>query len=81
EVLIKPLFYRKVEGDLLRLVYKSNSFKYIVGTKALKVGDILYLTSYIKGIYIKNSRKAIDISAVIKRYRKPIIEVKSTFLF
>ena len=49
--------------------------------QVLKVGDVLHLTSCIKGIYVEDSRKAVDISAVIKRRGKPIIEVKSTFLF
>ncbi len=81
EVLMKPLFCREVEGDLLRLVHKSNSFEYVAGAKALKIGDVLHSTSCIKGIYVEDSGKAVDVSAVINRCGKPVIEVKSTFLF
>ena len=81
EVLMKPLLCREVEGDLLRLVHKSNSFRYVPGAKTLKVGDVLHSASCIKGVYIEDSGKVVDVSVTIKRDGKPVIEVISTFLF
>lgn len=81
EVLMKPLFCREVEGDLLRLVHKSNSFEIVAGAKSLKIGDVLHSTSCIKGIYVEDSGKAVDVLAVIRCCGRPVIEVKSTFLF
>lgn len=81
EVLMKPLLSREVEGDLLRLVHKSNSFKYMASAENLKTGDVLHSTSSIKGVYIEDSGKVVDVSAVIKRCGKPVIEVISSFLF
>ncbi len=81
EVLMKPLLCREVEGDLLRLVHKSNSFKYVAEAKPLKVGDVLHSTSTIQGVYIDDSGKVVDVLAVIKCGGKPVMEVNSTFLF
>ena len=81
EVLMKPLLCRDIEGDLLRLVHRSNSFKYVPGATALKVGDVLHSTSRIKGVYIEDSGKVVEVSAIIKCDGRPVIEVGSTFLF
>lgn len=81
EVLMKPLLCREVNGDLLRLVHKSNSFKYVTGAKSLKIGDVLRSNSSIQGVYIEDSGKVVDVLAVINCGGKPIIEVNSTFLF
>ena len=81
EVLMKPLLCREIEGDLLRLVHRSNSFKYVPGATALKVGDVLHSTSCIKGVYIKESGKVVEVWAIIKCDGRPVIEVNSTFLF
>ena len=81
EVLMKPLLCREIEGDLLRLVHRSNSFKYVPGATALKVGDVLYSTSRIKGVYIEDSGKVVEVLAIIKCDGRPVIEVNSTFLF
>ena len=81
EVLMKPLLCREVGGDLLRLVRRSNSFSYVASAKFLNGGDVLHSTSSIKCVYIEDSGKAVDVSAVIERCGKPVIEVLSTFLF
>ena len=81
EVLMKPLLCREVVGDLLRLVHKSNSFKYMPGAECLKMGDVLHSTSSIQGVYIEDSGKVVDVLAVINCGGKPIMEVDSTFLF
>ena len=81
EVLMKPLLCQEIEGDLLRLVHRSNSFKYVPGATALKVGDVLHSTSCIKGVYIEDSGKVVDVLAIIERDGRPVIEANSTFLF
>ena len=81
EVLMKPLLCHEVEGDLLRLVHRSNSFKYVPGATPLKVGYVLHSTSRIQGVFIEDSGKVVDVSAIIKCDGRPVIEVNSTFLF
>ena len=81
EVLMKPLLCPEINGDLLRLVHRSNSFEYVTGASPLKIGDVLNSTSSIRGVYIEDSGKVVEVLAVIKRDGKPVMEVLSTFLF
>ena len=81
EVLMKPLLCPEINGDLLRLVHRSNSFEYVAGASPLKVGDVLHSTSSIRGVYIEDSGKVVEVLAVIKRDGKPVMEVLSSFLF
>ena len=79
EALVKPLFCRLVDCDLLQLLHRSNRFRYVDGAEPLKVGDALESSSQIRSITIKDGKKTVDVVAEIKRNGVVIIEVISSF--
>ncbi|KAL6717773.1 beta subunit of fatty acid synthetase [Lecanora helva] len=81
EVLMKPLLCPAIDGDLLKLVHRSNNFKYVKGASPLRLGDVVNATSTVKGVYIEESGKVVEVSAIIIRDGKPVMRVLSTFLF
>ena len=79
EALVKPLFCRVVDCDLLKLLHRSNQFKYVDGARPLRVGDTLESSSRIQSITIQNGNKTVEVVAEIKRDGAVIVEVLSRF--
>ena len=79
EPLVKPLFCRLVDCDLLQLLHRSNQFKYVDGAEPLRIGDALESSSRIQSITIGNGNKTVEVLAEIKRNGVVIIEVLSKF--
>ncbi|OCL12674.1 putative fatty acid synthase beta subunit [Glonium stellatum] len=81
EVLMKPLLSQGINGDLLRLVHLSNQFQYAPFARSLQIGDVVQATSYVTGVYIQDSGKVVEVSAIINREEQHLITVVSKFLF
>ena len=81
KAIIKPIFPRAIDGDLLKLVHLSNGFRMIPGAEPLKKGDILDTTAQINAVINQDSGKMVEVCGTIKRDRKSIMEVTSQFLY
>jgi len=78
---MKPLLIPEMDGDLLRLIRRSNEFEYYLGAEPIRLGDVLYTTSYIEGITIEEEVKSMRIVAQIRRHETPVVQVTCIFRF
>ncbi|KAJ9197095.1 hypothetical protein DTO021D3_6604 [Paecilomyces variotii] len=81
KAITKPIFPRKIDGDLLKLVHLSNGFRMVPGAQPLKVGDVLDTTAQINAVINQESGKMVEVCGTIKRDGKPIMHVTSQFLY
>ncbi|KAK9765807.1 fatty acid synthase alpha subunit Lsd1 [Basidiobolus ranarum] len=79
--IIKTIFPKIIDGDLLRLVHLSNGFRLIDGASLLKRGDVVDTVSEIEAIVNTESGKMVEAKGVVIRDNKPIMEVTSKFLY
>lgn len=81
KAITKPIFPRVIDGDLLKLVHLSNSFRMIPGAEPLKVGDVLDTTAQINAAINQDAGKMVEVCGTIKRKGEPIMHVTSQFLY
>ena len=81
KAITKPIFPRKIDGDLLKLVHLSNGFKMVPGAAPLKVGDVLDTSAQINSVINQDSGKMVEVCGTIKRDGEPIMHVTSQFLY
>lgn len=81
KAITKPIFPRKIDGDLLKLVHLSNGFQMVPGASPLKVGDVLDTTAQINAVINQDSGKLVEVCGTIKRDGKPVMHVTSQFLY
>ncbi|KAL1956696.1 hypothetical protein VTO42DRAFT_6946 [Malbranchea cinnamomea] len=81
KAITKPIFPRVIDGDLLKLVHLSNSFRMVPGAEPIKVGDVLDTTAQINAIINQDSGKMVEVCGTIKRDGEPIMQVTSQFLY
>ncbi|CAO3632523.1 unnamed protein product [Mucor hiemalis] len=81
KAIMKGVFPKIAEGDLLQLVHLGISFKLIDGADLLKVGDVVDTVAKINAIINTDSGKVIEVKGVIIRDGKPIMEVTSQSLY
>ena len=79
DVLVGPLLVRDIDGDLLRLVHRSNTFEYVSDFTPLRVGERVSAKSHIQAIVIENAGKSIVVKAEIQRLNQAVATVTSTF--
>jgi len=77
----KPIFPRKIDGDLLKLVHLSNGFRMIPGAAPLKKGDVLDTTAEVNAVINQDSGKMVEVCGTIIRDGNPVMEVTSQFLY
>lgn len=77
--LIKPLLIPSVDGNLLKLLHRSNNFEYYPGVEPLRIGETLETTSYIGAVTNKPSGKLIEVIAQIKRGQIAAVKITSSF--
>ncbi|KAJ9640319.1 hypothetical protein H2199_005858 [Coniosporium tulheliwenetii] len=77
--LIKPLLISVIDGDLLRLLHRSNSFEYYPGVRPLKIGDVLHTSSRIQALTLQATGKLVEVVAEIKRDSESAVKVTSVF--
>ncbi|KAF8473168.1 fatty acid synthase beta subunit dehydratase [Kalaharituber pfeilii] len=81
KAIIKAIFPKAIDGDLLRLVHLSNSFRMLPGAEPLKKDDIVDTTAQINAVLNQDSGKMVEVCGTITREGKPIMEVVSQFLY
>ncbi|KAL4892835.1 acyl transferase domain-containing protein [Aspergillus ambiguus] len=81
EVVSRPLITESIDGDLLKLVHLSNSFKYCKGALPLRVGDKVTSQSHIQSVTVSEAGKKVTVEAHILREGRPVMVVVSSFLF
>jgi fatty acid synthase subunit beta len=81
KAITKPIFPRRIDGDLLKLVHLSNGFRMVPGADPIKVGDVLDTTAQINAVINQDSGKMVEVCGTIKRDGKPIMQVTSQFLY
>ncbi|KAI9878043.1 MAG: hypothetical protein M1830_002094 [Pleopsidium flavum] len=77
--LVKPLMISAIDGDLLRLLHRSNSFEYYPGARPLTIGDVVETSSRIGAVTIQATGKLIEVIAEIRRHNEPVVKVTSVF--
>jgi fatty acid synthase subunit beta len=81
KAITKPIFPRKIDGDLLKLVHMSNGFRMLPGATPLKKGDVLDTTAEVNAVINQASGKLVEVCGTITRDGTPIMEVTSQFLY
>ncbi|ORY65186.1 fatty acid synthase beta subunit dehydratase [Pseudomassariella vexata] len=81
KAITKPIFPRKIDGDLLKLVHLSNAFRMMPGAEPLKKGDKVQTTAQINAVINQESGKMVEVCGTITRDGKPVMEVTSQFLY
>lgn len=77
--LTKPLLIPALNSDLLRLLHRSISFKYVPSARPLEIGDVVRIVSRITALTIQPTGKLIEVSADIRRHGEPVVTIKSDF--
>ncbi|KAI9832727.1 MAG: beta subunit of fatty acid synthetase [Phylliscum demangeonii] len=81
KAIIKPIFPKAVDGDLLKLVHLSNGYRMLPGAEPLKKGDVVSTTAQINAIINQDSGKMVEVCGTITRQGEPVMEVISQFLY
>ncbi|GLB23278.1 putative PKS/NRPS-like protein biosynthetic cluster [Aspergillus tubingensis] len=81
DVITKPLVTGEIDGDLLCLVHRSNTFEYCAGADTLRVGDGVSCRSRVQAVYVEDAGKVVVIEAQIIRSGKAVMKITSTFLY
>ncbi|KAK0909690.1 beta subunit of fatty acid synthetase [Friedmanniomyces endolithicus] len=81
KAITKPIFPRKIDGDLLKLVHLSNGFRMVPGAAPLKKGDVLDTTAEVNAVINQDSGKMVEICGTITREGEKVMEVTSQFLY
>jgi len=78
---MKSIFPAAIDGDLLKLVHLSNSFRMVEGAKPLQVGDVCRPEARIVSVTNSNEGKIVKVKGYCYRNNQPVIEVLSSFLY
>ena len=81
KAIMKGIFPKIADGDLLRLVHLGISFRMVEGAELLKVGDVVDTLAKINAIINTKSGKMIEVKGMIIRDGKPVMEVTSQSLY
>jgi fatty acid synthase subunit beta, fungi type len=81
KAITKPIFPRKIDGDLLKLVHLSNEFRMMPGAEPLKKGDEVETTAQINAVINQESGKMVEVCGTITRDGEAVMEVTSQFLY
>lgn len=77
----KALLQDPIQGDLLKLVHLSNTFKLAENVDPLKINDKVHTSARISSIVIDDLGKTVEISCIISRDSGEVMRVISRFLF
>lgn len=81
KAIIKAIFPRIIDGDILKLVHLSNGFKMAPGAEPLKKGDVVTTSATLRTIVNQDTGKVVEVNGVISREGKPVMEVTSEFFY
>lgn len=80
-VIIKAIFPKAVDGDLLKLVHLSNGYRMIPGAKPLSEGDVISTSAIVKSVVNQPNGKIVEVVGTLTRENKPVMEVTSSFFY
>lgn len=80
-VIIKAIFPKAVDGDLLKLVHMSNGYRMMPGAKPLQEGDVISSTAIIKSVVNQPNGKVVNVVGTLSREGEPVMEVTSSFFY
>lgn len=81
KAIIKAIFPKTVDGDLLRLVHLSNGYQMVPGATPLAEGDVVSSNAEIRSVLNQDSGKVVEVVGRIFRDGKPVMEVFSSFFY
>lgn len=81
KAIMKAIFPKTIDGDLLRLVHLSNGYKMIPGASPLQKDDVVSSSAEIRAVVNQPSGKMVEVVGTITREGKPVMEVTSQFLY
>ncbi|OJJ42487.1 hypothetical protein ASPZODRAFT_137287 [Penicilliopsis zonata CBS 506.65] len=81
EALMKPLFSRELDVDLLTLVHLTNGFRMPPDAQPIQVGCVLETTSRIQAISVDEAGKLVEVRALVHHQGKVVLELSSRFLY
>ena len=81
KAITKAIFPKAIDGDLLRLVHLSNSFRMYPGAEPLQKDDVVETTAQINAVLNQDSGKNVEVCGTITRDGKPVMDVVSQFLY
>lgn len=81
KAIMKAIFPKTVDGDLLKLVHLSNGYRMIPGAEPLQKDDVVSSDAVIKAVLNQPSGKLVEVVGTIYRDSKPVLEVTSQFLY
>ncbi|KAJ1924023.1 fatty acid synthase alpha subunit Lsd1 [Tieghemiomyces parasiticus] len=81
QAIIKALFPRFINGDLLRLVHLGNGFRLVEPAEPLRAGDVVDTVATLQAVVNTDAGKLVEVLGVIERAGKPVMEVTSRFLY
>lgn len=81
--IIKAIFPKTVDGDLLKLVHLSNGYRMIPGAKPLQKDEVVSTKAEIRAVLNQASGKLVEVVGTIYRDNgaSPVMEVTSEFLY
>ncbi|PVI03116.1 beta subunit of fatty acid synthase [Periconia macrospinosa] len=79
DAVVKPLLISSTDGDLLRLLHRSNEFAYCEGAEILRIGDEVETIARIGAINNQAGGKTIEVLAEIRRRGQPVVNITSSF--
>ena len=80
KALMKPLFAKEIDCDILKLVHLSNGFKMIDGARPIQEGDVLSTITRVVTLVNQNAGKLVKVEGHIFKDGQPVIEITSEFL-
>ncbi|KAJ6023715.1 Acyl transferase/acyl hydrolase/lysophospholipase [Penicillium herquei] len=81
EALMKPLFSRELDVDLLTLVHLTNGFRIPADAEPIQAGYALSTKSRIQAITIEEAGKMVEVRADVYHEDKVVLELSSQFLY
>ncbi|KAG8770032.1 3-oxoacyl-[acyl-carrier-protein] synthase, partial [Ceratobasidium sp. 428] len=74
QAIMRSIFPKSVDGDLLKLVHLSNGFKMVEGASPLLVGDVCKAEARIASVINSDSGKTVKVTGFVLRDGKPVVE-------
>src|SRR5204863_4212101 len=79
--IIKAIFPKSIDGDLLKLVHLSNGFRMTPGSRPLKSGDVVETSAQVTAVINNDSGKMVEVQGEIFRDNQSVMQVTSRFLY
>ena len=78
---MKSIFPAAIDGDLLKLVHLSNSFRMVDGVRLLADGDVCKAEAHIISVINASEGKIVKVKGFVYHQGQRVIKVISSFLY